>query len=163
MKQDIKKFEATEDMFVQQFGGERITDSRQWTIDADCLLKGKTVSIKDQLKSSAKTGNITVETKTVNPKTKEEKLGFLYYNKTDYYAWLVSYKDQEIWLVCPSSFFKSFVENNYHYQFKTNPDTVEKNIKQGWKFAEGHGLLLKIEKLINSPEVKKIKLKKIGE
>ena len=50
---DIQKYQSTEVLYAEQFGGELIEDSRQWLIDADVLTPdGKTVSIKDQFQSS---------------------------------------------------------------------------------------------------------------
>ena len=64
---DIQKYQSTEVLYAEQFGGELIEDSRQWLIDADVLTpEGKAVSIKDQFKSSLRYGNIAVELEIFN-------------------------------------------------------------------------------------------------
>lgn len=152
---DIQKYSNTEQLYVNQFGGETITDSRQWLIDADVLTPdNKTVSIKDQLKSSEKYGNIAVEAETSNPDNGETKAGWLEYIATTGLATLCMHPETKkpIWVRCRPSELKAFVQQhkNTLRKYKLLPWTVEHNRKQGRTFVDGWGYLISVKALLDA-------------
>lgn len=152
---DIKKYSNTETLYVQQFGGEVINDSRQWTIDADVLTPdGKTVSIKDQLLSSGKYGNIAVEMETSNPDNGDTKDGWLGYIATTGFAVLCMHPTtkEPIWIRCRPSELKAFVQqhSNTLRKFNLLPSTIAHNRRQGRTFVDGWGYLIKVQALLDA-------------
>ena len=112
---DVHRYSNTERLYVAQFGGELIKDARQWEIDADVLTPdGKTVSIKDQLKSSAKYGNVAIEAETSNPDNGDTKEGWLHYIKTTGFATLCTHPKtkQAIWIRCKPEKLQEFIKQH---------------------------------------------------
>jgi hypothetical protein len=152
---DIQKFSNTEILYTKQFGGTHITDSRQWEIDADVLTPdGKTVSIKDQLASSGKYGNIAVEAQTSNPDNGKTKDGWLHYIGTTGFATLcVHPKTKEaIWIRCTPAKLQAFVKQHEKTlrKYKLMPWTIEHNRKQGRTYVDGWGYLISVQALLDA-------------
>ena len=100
---DIQKYQSTEVLYAEQFGGKLIEDSRQWLIDADVLTPdGKTVSIKDQFQSSLRYGNIAVELEIFNSERGLTKPGWFEYISTTGLSILAAHPDtgDPIWIRC---------------------------------------------------------------
>ena len=156
---DITKYETTEMKFIKQFGGERVTDLQQQYKDIDVIRNNKTVSIKDQLFSSNKYGNITLETKLKTLDGKEMK-GCFEVCEADYYGWLISHPVHKVpcWLVCSVQDLKDFVKSNNVPTFSTRPETIQHNINQKRKFVYGEGFKLSIASLLNNDKFKFIKV-----
>ena len=151
---DIQKYSNTEKIYVAQFGGELINDSRQWEIDADVLTTdGKTVSIKDQLVASAKYGNIAIGVETSNPKTGSVKPDWFGYIATDGFAVLCAHpvSGEAGWLRCTPKKLQQWVNDNKSSlrKFKLQPHVVEHNIKQGRTYVEGWGYLIGVKRLLD--------------
>lgn len=152
---DIQKYSNTEKLYVAQFGGSLITDSSQWEIDADILLEnGKTVSIKDQLKASAKYGNIAIGVETSNPKNGAVKPDWFGYIKTTGFAVLCTHPvtKQAGWLRCTPEKLQQWVEDNKSSlrKFNLQPHVVEHNIKQGRTYVDGWGYLVSVKRLLDA-------------
>lgn len=152
---DIQKFSNTELLYTKQFGGTHITDSRQWEIDADVLTPdGKTVSIKDQLASSSKYGNIAVEAQTSNPDNGKTKDGWLHYIGTTGFATLCTHpKTKEaIWIRCTPAKLQEFVKQHEKTlrKYKLMPWTIEHNRKQGRTYVDGWGYLISVQALLDA-------------
>lgn len=152
---DIQKYSNTEKIYVKQFGGELINDSRQWEIDADVLTPdGKTVSIKDQLKASAKYGNIAIGVETSNPKTGAVKPDWFGYIATTGFAVLCTHPTTKKagWLRCTPEKLKQWVEDNKSSlrKFNLQPHVVEHNIKQGRVYVDGWGYLVSVQRLLDA-------------
>ena len=152
---DIQKYSNTEKIYVAQFGGELINDSRQWEIDADVLTPdGKTVSIKDQLKSSAKYGNIAIGVETSNPNNGKTKPDWFGYIATTGFAVLCTHPKtkQAIWIRCKPSKLKQWVEQNKTSlrKFNLQPSVIEHNIKQGRVYVDGWGYLVSVQRLLDA-------------
>lgn len=152
---DIQKFSNTEILYTKQFGGTHITDSRQWEIDADILTPdGKTVSIKDQLASSSKYGNVAVEMQTSNPDNGKTKDGWMGYIGTTGFATLCEHpKTKEaIWIRCTPAKLKAFVKQHEKTlrKYKLMPWTIEHNRKQGRTYVDGWGYLISVQSLLDA-------------
>ena len=152
---DIQKYQSTEVLYAEQFGGELINDSRQWTIDADVLTPdGKTVSIKDQLKASAKYGNIAIGVETSNPNNGKTKPDWFGYIATTGFAILCTHPKtkQAIWIRCKPSKLRQWVEQNKTSlrKFNLQPSVIEHNIKQGRTYTDGWGYLISVQKLLDA-------------
>lgn len=152
---DVQKYSNTESLYTAQFGGTVITDSRQWELDADVLTPdGKTVSVKDQLASSRKYGNIAVEAETSNPDNGDTRKGWLHYIGTTGFATLcVHPKTKEsIWIRCTPAKLQAFVELHKNTLRKYNllPWTIEHNRKQGRTFVDGWGYLISVQALLDA-------------
>lgn len=152
---DIQKYSNTERLYVKQFGGTMIDDARQWLIDADIETDdGKTVSIKDQLRSSAKSGNIAVEMETINPKTGQRKEGWLKYINTVGFAVLCNHPVSKvaIWIRIPTSELKEWVEKNKDKlrKFTLSDSSIKNNIQQGRTYTHAWGYLISIQSLLDS-------------
>ena len=152
---DITKYAATERLYVAQFGGTIIDDERQWEIDADVLTPdGKTVSIKDQLKSSAKYGNVAIGVETSNPRNGAIKPDWFGYIATTGFAILCTHPKtkQAIWIRCRPSKLKQWVEQNKTSlrKFNLQPSVIEHNIRQGRTYSDGWGYLISVQKLLDA-------------
>ena len=152
---DIQKYTNTERLYAAQFGGTHINDSRQWEIDADVLTPdGKTVSIKDQLKSSEKYGNIAVEMETSNPDNGKTKDGWMGYIGTTGFATLCYHpKTKEaIWIRCTPAKLQAFVKQHEKTlrKYKLMPWTIEHNRKQGRTYVDGWGFLISVQALLDA-------------
>lgn len=150
---DIIRYTETEQIYANQFGGTLIEGSRQWEIDADILTPdGKTVSIKDQLRSSAKSGNIAigVETSDANGRVKPD---WFQYIATTGFAILCTHPKTKkaIWIRCRPSKLKQWVEDNKASlrRFNLRPSTVAHNRSQGRTFNDGWGWLVPIQRLLD--------------
>lgn len=151
---DIQKYSNTEKIYVAQFGGELINDSRQWEIDADVLTTdGKTVSIKDQLVASAKYGNIAIGVETSNPRNGAVKPDWFGYIATDGFVVLCAHplSGEAGWLRCTPTKLQQWVNDNKSSlrKFKLQPHVVEHNIKQGRTYVEGWGYLVSVQRLLD--------------
>jgi len=152
---DIKRYTKTEELYIKQFGGSLIKDSRQWEEDADIITpEGKTVSIKDQLKSSAKYGNIAVEMETSNPDNGDTRDGWMLYINTTGFATLCEHPDtkQPIWIRCTPAKLRAYVEThkNNLRKYHLLPYTIEHNRKQGRTFVDGWGYLISVRALLKA-------------
>lgn len=152
---DVTKYAATERLYVAQFGGTIIDDERQWEIDADVLTPdGKTVSIKDQLKSSAKYGNVAIGVETSNPRNGAIKPDWFGYIATTGFAILCTHPKtkQAIWIRCRPSKLKQWVEQNKTSlrKFNLQPSVIEHNIRQGRTYTDGWGYLIPVQKLLDA-------------
>lgn len=152
---DVQKYSNTESLYVAQFGGTIITDSRQWELDADVLTPdGKTVSVKDQLKSSGKYGNIAVEAETSNPDNGDTREGWLHYIGTTGFATLCVHPKTKgpIWIRCTPAKLQAFVETHKDTLRKYNlmPWTIEHNRRQGRTFVDGWGYLIPVQALLDA-------------
>ena len=152
---DIQKYSNTEKIYVAQFGGKLINDSRQWEIDADVLTPdGKTVSVKDQLKASAKYGNIAIGVETSNPKTGAVKPDWFGYIATTGFAVLCTHpvSGKAGWLGCTPEKLQQWVESNKASlrKFRLQPHVVEHNIKQGRVYVDGWGYLVSVQRLLDA-------------
>ena len=152
---DVHRYSNTERLYVAQFGGELIKDARQWEIDADVLTPdGKTVSIKDQLKSSAKYGNVAIGVETSNPRTGAIKPDWFGYIATTGFAILCTHPKtkQAIWIRCRPSKLKQWVEQNKTSlrTFNLQPSVIEHNIRQGRTYSDGWGYLISVQKLLDA-------------
>ena len=152
---DVTKYAATERLYVAQFGGTIIDDERQWEIDADVLTPdGKTVSIKDQLKSSAKYGNVAIGVETSNPRNGAIKPDWFGYIATTGFAILCTHPKtkQAIWIRCRPSKLKQWVEQNKTSlrKFNLQPSVIEHNIRQGRTYSDGWGYLISVQKLLDA-------------
>ena len=152
---DITKYSNTERLYVAQFGGELINDSRQWEIDADVLTDdGKTVSIKDQLKASFKYGNIAIGVETSNPNNGKIKPDWFGYINTTGFAILCTHPTtkQAIWIRCRPSKLKQWVEDNKASlrKFNLQPHVVKHNIAQGRTYTDGWGYLISVQRLLDA-------------
>ena len=152
---DVQKYSNTESLYTAQFGGTIITDSRQWEIDADVITPdGKTVSIKDQLKSSAKYGNVAVEVENSNPDNGKTKDGWFRYIATTGFATLCVHPETKgaIWIRCTPAKLQAFVElhKSSLRKYKLTPWTIEHNRKQGRTFVDGWGYLISVQALLDA-------------
>lgn len=152
---DIIKFANTERLYAAQFGGEIIEDSRQWEIDADVLTPdGKTVSIKDQLKASAKYGNIAIGVETSNPDNGKVKPDWFGYIATTGFAVLCTHPTtkQAVWIRCTPEKLQAWVEANKASlrKFKLQPHVVQHNKAQGRVYTDGWGYLVSVQALLNA-------------
>ena len=152
---DVHRYSNTERLYVAQFGGELIKDARQWEIDADVLTPdGKTVSIKDQLKSSAKYSNVAIGVETSNPRTGAIKPDWFGYIATTGFAILCTHPKtkQAIWIRCRPSDLKQWVEQNKTSlrKFDLQPSVIEHNRKQGRTYSDGWGYLIPVQKLLDA-------------
>ena len=152
---DVIRYSNTERLYVAQFGGELIKDARQWEIDADVLTPdGKTVSIKDQLKSSAKYGNVAIEAETSNPDNGDTKEGWLHYIKTTGFATLCTHPKtkQAIWIRCKPEKLQEFIKQHETTlrKYTLMPWTVELNRKQGRTYVDGWGYLVPVQLLLDA-------------
>ena len=152
---DIIKYAATERLYVEQFNGTIINDKRQWEIDADVLTPdGKTVSIKDQLKSSAKYGNIAIGVEISNPKNGAVKADWFGYIKTTGFAVLCTHPDtkQAIWIRCTPTKLQEWVKDQQSKlrKFHLQPSVVRHNEQQGRTYTAGWGYLIPVKSLLDS-------------
>ena len=152
---DVLRYSNTERLYVAQFGGELIKDARQWEIDADVLTNdGKTVSIKDQLKASARYGNIAIGDETSNPNNGKTKPDWFDYIATTGFAILCTHPKtrQAIWIRCRPSKLKQWVEQNKTSlrKFNLQPSVIEHNIRQGRTYTDGWGYLISVQKLLDA-------------
>lgn len=152
---DVTKYANTEKIYVAQFGGSLIDDSRQWEIDADVLTPdGKTVSIKDQLKASGKYGNIAIGVETSCPSTNEIKDDWFGYINTTGFAVLCTHPETKkaMWLRCTPKKLKDWVTKNSKSlrKFTLLPSVVQHNIRQGRKFVDGWGYLISVQRLLDA-------------
>lgn len=152
---DVVKYAATERLYVAQFGGTTIDDERQWLIDADVLTPdGKTVSIKDQLKSSAKYGNVAIGVETSNPSTGEVRDDWFGYINTTGFAILCTHPKtkQAIWIRCTPTKLKEWVKAQASKlrKFNLTPSVVKHNQQQGRTFTDGWGYLVPVQSLLDS-------------
>lgn len=150
---DIQKYQSTEVLYVEQFGGELIEDSRQWLIDADVLTPdGKTVSIKDQFKSSLRYGNIAVELEIFNSERGLTKPGWFEYIQTTGLSILAAHPDtgDPIWIRCKPEKLQEWVSNNKNKikPYQLRPETVRHNQKQGRTYTNSKGFLIPVLSLI---------------
>lgn len=150
---DIQRYSNTERLYVNQFGGELITDSRQYLIDADILTPdGKTVSIKDQFKSSLRYGNIVVETEIYNTARGLSKPGWFGYIDTTGLGILAAHPDtgDPIWIRCKPEKLQEWVNNNKNRLrgYELQPSTVKHNEKQGRTYTQSRGYLISVASLI---------------
>lgn len=153
MKSDIKKYESTELLYVEQFGGELIKDSRQWLIDADVLtLDNKTVSIKDQYNSSKRYGNIVVETEIYNTARGLSKPGWFEYIETTGLAILAAHPStkEPIWIRCKPELLQVWVAKNKDYlrEYTLQPSTVKHNERQGRTYTQSRGYIIPVASLL---------------
>ena len=151
---DVIKYAATERLYVAQFGGTLIDDERQWKIDADVLtLCGKTVSIKDQLKSSAKYGNLAIGVEMSNPRNGATKPDWFGYINTTGCALLCTHPQtkEAIWIRCTPEKLKAWVKDNASKlrKFNLQPSTVQHNEQQGRTYTDGWGYLVPVQSLLD--------------
>lgn len=150
---DIIRYTETEQIYANQFGGTLIEGSRQWGIDADILTPdGKTVSIKDQLRSSAKTGNIAIGVETSDASGRVKPDWFQYIATTGFAVLCTHPKTKKaIWIRCRPSKLKQWVEDNKASlrKFNLRPSTVAHNVSQGRTFNNGWGWLVPIQRLLD--------------
>ena len=152
---DVLRYSNTERLYVAQFGGELIKDARQWEIDADVLTPdGKTVSIKDQLKSSAKYGNVAIGVETSNPRTGAIKPDWFGYIATTGFAILCTHPKtkQAIWIRCTPTKLQEWVkaQSGKLRRFNLQPSVIEHNIRQGRTYVDGWGYLISVQKLLDA-------------
>ena len=152
---DVLRYSNTERLYIAQFGGELINDARQWQIDADVLTPdGKTVSIKDQLKASAKYGNIAIGVETSNPNNGKTKPDWFGYIATTGFAVLCTHPKtkQAIWIRCRPSKLKQWTEQNKTSlrKFNLHKSSIEHNTKQGRTYTDGWGYLIPVQKLLDA-------------
>ena len=152
---DVLRYSNTERLYVAQFGGELIRDARQWEIDADVLTPdGKTVSIKDQLKSSAKYGNVAIGVETSNPRTGAIKPDWFGYIATTGFAILCTHPKtkQSIWIRCTPTKLQEWVkaQSGKLRRFNLQPSVIEHNIRQGRTYVDGWGYLISVQKLLDA-------------
>lgn len=138
----IRKGEAAEKVFIEQFGGRRVTDLPTQYKDIDVVFpkSGATYSIKDQIYSSGKYGGITVEMKLEDPFTGATQDGNLLYCEADTYGWAITWQDKPYWLLIHHSTLKDYVENNsQRFPLKTTmATTTAQNASQGRKFTKAY-------------------------
>lgn len=151
---DIIRFANTEQLYANQFGGTLINDKRQWEIDADILTPdGKTVSVKDQLRSSAKYGNIAigVETSAADGRIKPD---WFQYIATTGFAILCTHPQtaKPIWIRCTPAKLQQWVKDNEAQlrKFNLRPSTVAHNRSQGRTYNNGWGWLVPIQRLLDA-------------
>lgn len=148
-QQAIKKGEAAEVVFIEQFGGKRLTNLQEQYADKDVIFpkSGRTYSIKDQIYSSGKYGGITVEMKLEDPTTGETQDGNLIYCEADTYGWAITWNDKPCWLLMHCKMLKKYVEENAkRFPLKsTMTNTTAQNAAQGRKFTKAwiHAIPLK--------------------
>ena len=151
---DVIKYAATERLYVAQFGGTLIDDERQWKIDADILTPdGKTVSIKDQLRSSAKYGNLAIGVEMSNPRNGATKPDWFGYINTTGCALLCTHPQtkEAIWIRCTPEKLKAWVKDNASKlrKFNLQPSTVQHNEQQGRTYTDGWGYLVPVQSLLD--------------
>ena len=152
---DVLRYSNTERLYVAQFGGDLIKDARQWEIDADVLTPdGKTVSIKDQLKSSAKYGNVAIGVETSNPRTGAIKPDWFGYIATTGFAVLCTHPKtkQAIWIRCTPTKLQEWVnvQSSNLRKFNLQPSVIRHNEQQGRTYTDGWGYLVPVQSLLDS-------------
>lgn len=153
-KSAMSKGEKAEHWFCSQFNGKRFSDKETQLKDIDVATKGYTWSIKDQIKSSAKTGNISLEVELVNTRTGKSIAGCFQTSQADCYGWAITYMGKPMWLRMRRSTLYNWALTNKSTLCKvSNTDwVVEDNRKQGRTYDDARSLLVPIQRLVDELE-----------
>lgn len=144
-----------EQIAVEQFGGELVTDKeRQWK-DVDVVINTKqgleaSVSVKDQLWSSERYNAIQIELRLVESTTGRSMDGCFLKCEADYYFWRVFTKEHgDTWAIIPVDKMKEYVEENEGVlrKWQTQPKTEAKNRSYGRKYDRAMGVVIPMASL----------------
>lgn len=153
MPRDYSAGTKFEKLYVKQYGGELVTDKAQQNKDIDILHKdGRTVSIKNQTKGSAKSGNISLELEQFNTKTNKSMPGNFELCEADELSIAVTYKGNMCWLHLPANEFKAWVNKWKDKDWKTRtllPYNIDINKREGRFFDNARNLLIPIDVVAN--------------
>lgn len=148
MARDYTAGTEFERLFVNQYGGELVTDLELQRKDIDVILPdGRTVSVKNQTKASAKYGNISLELEQFNTKSGKTIPGNFQNCEADLLAIAVTYCDEESWLLLNTKDFKDWVTKWRDRDWKVRtllPYTIETNRREGRHFDNARNLLIPV-------------------
>jgi hypothetical protein len=156
--ENIGRHERTEHMFVDQFGGTKVLDLEIQLRGVDVIYKDgvTTIQIKDEFKSSERTGNIFIEKELEDPETGEKIAGCFESEQADKLVILIHHpkEGKPYWLGGSYNCFRKF--NNDHRalfrQVSGKYETIKNNKTLGYKYTRPHGEVVKIADLIKHKE-----------
>lgn len=139
-----------EHLAAKQFNGTLTSVLDEQYADIDLHIRGKSVSVKDQLESSAKYGSIQIELSMTNTRNDDSRPGCFYNCKADYYFWRVSLNDDDYWCVIETSVMRDYVEQNKQSlrTWQTRHYTEQKNRNYGRTFDRASGVNIPLQSLV---------------
>lgn len=139
-----------EHIAAKQFDGVLTDKLEHQYADIDLFIRGKSVSVKDQLESSAKYGGIQIELQTMNTRNGDTRPGCFYTNEADYYFWRVSINDNDMWCVIPCQVLKDYVRDNLGTlrTWQTRHSTETKNRNYGRTYDRTTGVNITTRELV---------------
>lgn len=149
-----------EALCAKQFNGELTNKKEHQFKDIDLFIRGKSVSVKDQLYSSKKFGAVQVELQLESTQQRKRMQGCFYSNESDYYMWRVFAPDVgDAWVGVASDVLKDWVGANTHKlrKWSTQAATEAKNRSYGRVYDRSSGLVIPLNELISLGKVTKVR------
>ena len=141
---------AAENLAADVYGLTLIGDVNLQYVDVDAVDEnGRTISIKDQMKTSKTYGTITVEYE-LGTLGNERMDGNFLVNETDEYMWLVSHKGERGFMFMLSDEFKKFVlaqKEEWPVRGLTQW-TIQENVRRNRKYPRAWSWAVPVDVLI---------------